>query len=254
MSEFPPPPPTNLTPPPGYVAYGGAGAAGGYFRRTAGLAKWLVALMAIGLAVQAALVLVQLTLQDSARDFIDDSLSSAQWDDKLVVFGVIGILAAIAGIAQIVILIIWVFRLAKNHQVLNRQPQSFSPGATIAVNILGGCTLGILNYFMYRELWKASDPETPPGDPSWKQRVVTPLITAYLVLSLAGIAAGLAGGIRQFGGVRTSNSAEDLAEDLADQLGVISLSGVLGVAAAVVMIMFVRQLSARHTKTTGEAA
>ncbi len=252
MTEFPPPPP-NLTPPPGYVAYGGSGAAGGYFRRTAGLAKWLVALMGIGLVVQIALVLVQLTLKNAAQDFVDDALTSSQFKDKIGTFVLIGLLASLAGIAQIVIMIIWVFRLAKNNQVLNRLPQSFSPGATIAVNILGGCTLGILNYFMWRELWKASDPETAAGDPSWKQRTVSPLITAYLVLSLGGIAAGLAGGVRQFGGFRTSGSATDLAKDLSDRLTVVSLSGVLSIAAAIVLIMFVRQLSARHVKVTGEA-
>ena len=252
MSELPPPPPLNLTPPPGYVAYGGTGTAGGHFRRTAGLARWLVVLLAIGFVVQVALILVQLTLKDAARDFIEKNVTAAQFDDKIAVFLLVGILASIAGIAQIVIMIIWTFRLAKNHQVLSRQPQSFAPGATIAVNILGGCTLGILNYFMWRELWKASDPETTPGDPSWKQRIVTPLLTVYLVLSLGGIAAGIAGGVRQFGGIRTSNKAPDLAKDIADQIAVLSLSGVLAAAAAIVFIMFVRQLSARHMKAIGE--
>jgi fluoride ion exporter CrcB/FEX len=225
MTDLPPPPPLNLTPPPGYVAYGGGGAAGGYFRRTKSLAKWLVALLAIGLVVQVALLFVQVTLKDSARDFIEDNLTAAQFDDKIAVFIGIGVLASIAGIAQIVIMIVWAFRLAKNHQVLNRQPQSFSPGATIAVNILGGCTLGILNYFMWREMWKASDPETAAGDPSWKQRLVTPLLTAYLVLSLGGIVASVASGVRQIGGVRTSTKASDVAKDLADQLAVVSLGG-----------------------------
>ncbi len=252
MSEFPPPPPFNLTPPPGYVAYGGAGSAGGHLRRTKGLAKWLVVLLTIGTIVQVALILVQLTLRNSARDFIQDNLTSAQFDDKLAIFLLVGILASVAGIAQIVIMIVWAFRLAKNHQVLNRQPQAFAPGATIAVNILGGCTLGILNYFMWRELWKASDPDIAPGDPSWKQAAVTPLITIYLALSLGGIAAGLAGGVRQFGGFRTSGTTTDLAKDLADQIAVLSLSGVLTAIAAVVFIMFVRQLSARHIKATGE--
>jgi hypothetical protein len=253
MSEFPPPPPTNLTPPPGYVAYGGVGAASGHFRQTKGLAKWLVVLLAIGVAVQIATLLVQLTLKDAADDFINENLSSTEFDDKLAVFFLIGLLALIASVAQIVILIIWTFRLAKNNEVLNRQPQTFSAGATIAVNLLGGCTLGILNYFMWRELWKASDPETAPGDPSWKQRAVTPLITIYLVLSLAGIAATFSAGIQQFGGFRTSNNRDDLAENFSDQLAVLSLAGIATAAAAIVYIMFIRQLSARHTKLTGEA-
>ena len=252
MSDFPPPPPSNLNPPPGYVAYGGPGAATGHFRRTKGLANWLVVLLSIGLVVQIALIVVQLTLKDAARDFIQDNLTSAQFDDKIAIFLLVGVLALVATIAQVVIIIVWAFRMAKNDQVLNRQPQSFSPGATVAVNILGSCTLGILNFFMWRELWKASDPESPAGDPSWKQRPVTPLLTVYLVVSLAAIVAGFAGGVGQFGGFRTSNDRSEVAKNLADQIAVISLSGVLSAAAAAAFIIFVRQLSARHVKVTGE--
>ncbi len=252
MSDLPPPPPANLNPPPGYVAYGGPGAAGGHFRRTKGLATWLVVLLSIGLVVQIALIIVQLTLKDAAKDFIEDNLTTSQFDDKIAFFLLIGFLALVATIAQIVIMIVWAFRMAKNDQVLNRQPQSFSPGATVAVNILGSCTLGILNFFMWRELWKASDPELPAGDPTWKQRPVTPLLTVYLVVSLAAVAASFAGGLRQFGGFRTSNSTDDLAKNLSDQIAVISLSGVLSAVAAAAFIMFVRQLSARHVKVTGE--
>ena len=103
---------------------------------------------------------------------------------------------------------------------------------------------------MWRELWKGSDPESTAGDPAWKQRPVTPLLTAYLVTSLAAIAAGFAGGVSQFSGFGKSRS--DLAENFADQIAVISLSGVLSAAAAAMFIMFVRQLSARHVKVTGE--
>ncbi|MBI4882766.1 MAG: DUF4328 domain-containing protein [Actinobacteria bacterium] len=225
---------------------------GGQFRRTKALATWLVVLLSISLLVQVALILVQLTLKDAAKDFIEDNLTAAQFDDKIAVFLLVALLASIASIAQIVLLVIWTFRLAKNNQVLGRQPQSFSPGATIAVNILGGCTLGILNYFMWREVWSASDPATAAGDPSWKQRAVTPLLTAYLALSLAGIAAGIAGGARQFGGFRTSNKPSDLAKDIADQIAVLSLSGILAAAASAAFLVFVRQLSARHVALTGE--
>ena len=255
MSDLPPPPPPNMGPPPGYVAYGGHGAVQGTFQRIGGLTKWLVGLLIAAFVVQVVSLLVQFTLRDSATDFINNSISSADFDDKLSLYLGVVLIAGIASIAQIVLLIIWTFRMAKNSQVLGRQPQSFGPGATIAVNILGGCTLGVLNYFMWRELWKASDPETAPGDPSWKSRAVTPLISIYLGLTLATIAAGISLGIAgAVGPVRTSGSTTDLAENISDRIGYIALSGILTLAAAGVFIVFVRQLAARHMEATRESA
>lgn len=253
MTDMPPPPP-NMGPPPGYVAYGGPGAVQGTFQRIGGLTKWLVGLLAISLVVQLASLLVQFTLRDSATELVNKTISSSNFDDKLGLYLLVAALAAIASVAQIVILIIWTFRLAKNGRVMGRQPQAFSPGATIAVNILGGCTLGILNFFMWRELWKAADPDTAMGDPSWKQRAVTPLLTVYLVLTLATIAATLSLGFSgAIGPVRTAGSAEDLAKNINDKLGFIALSGVLTLCAAAVFIMFVRQLAARHMQATHES-
>lgn len=255
MSDLPPPPPPNMGPPPGYVAYGGYGAVQGTFKKIEGITKWLVVILIGTLVVQLISLLVQFTLRDSAQDLINNSISTADFDDKLGLYLGIALLAGAVSIAQAVLLIIWTFRMAKNHLVLGRQPQAFSAGATIAVNILGGCTLGILNFFMWRELWKASDPETAPGDPSWKQRVVTPLIGIYLGLSLAGIAAAISLGISgSFGPVRTTGSSSDLAENINDKLGYVALSGILSLAAAAVFIMFVRQLAARHMQATRESA
>jgi hypothetical protein len=255
MSDMPPPPPPNMVPPPGYVQYGGYGAIQGQFRKIGGMTKWLVGLMAIAIAIQVISLLVQLTLRNSASDFLSDSITSSQFDDKLAVYLLVVLLAAAVSVGQIVLLVIWTFRLAKNHQLLGRQPQTFSPGATIAINILGGCTLGILNFFMWRELWKASDPETAPGDPTWKQRLVSPLIGVYLGMTLASVAAGLALGVSgAVGPVRTSDSSTDLAKNLSDKLGFVVLAGLLSLASAVVFIMIVRQLAARHMQATRESS
>ncbi|HQZ34326.1 MAG TPA: hypothetical protein PK020_07860 [Ilumatobacteraceae bacterium] len=252
MTDMPPPPP-NMGPPPGYVAYGGPGAVQGTFQRIGGLTKWLVGLLVVSLVVQLVSLLVQFTLRDSATKFINNP-SSLNFDDKLGLYLAVVAIAGIASVAQIVILIIWTFRLAKNGRVMGRQPQAFSPGATIAVNILGGCTLGILNFFMWRELWKAADPDTAMGDPSWKQRAVTPLLTVYLVLTLATIAASLSLGFAgAVGPVRTAGSSTDLAKNISDKLPFIALGGVLTLAAAAVFIVFVRQLAARHMQATHES-
>lgn len=251
--SMPPPPPPNMSPPPGYVAYGGPGAVYGQFSRIRALSKWLVVLLAIGLAAQAASLVVQFALRNSAKDYLND-IATSKFTDRLGLYVAVGALVALASVAQLVILIIWTYRMAKNLQVLGRMPQSFGPGATVAINILGGCTLGILNFFMWRELWRGSDPDTAAGDPSWKQRPVTSLIPLHLALGLAGTVAGIAGGIAAgFNGVRVSgNSDKDLAKQFSDRIASVTVSGLLSIAAAVVFIMIVRQLSARHMAATRE--
>ncbi len=243
-----------MGPPPGYVAYGSYGAAQGTFKKIGGITKWLVGLLCVTLVVQAISVLVQFTLRASATDLVNNNITTASFDDKLGLYLGVAALAGVVSIAQSVLLIVWTFRMAKNHLVLGRQPQSFSAGATIAVNILGGCTLGILNFFMWREMWKASDPDTAAGDPSWKQRLVTPLVGIYLGLSLASIAAAITLGISgSFSPVRTTGSSADLAKNINDKIGFIALSGLLTLAAAAVFIVFVRQLAARHMRATRES-
>ncbi|MEI7547085.1 MAG: DUF4328 domain-containing protein [Actinomycetota bacterium] len=256
MSDLPPPPPPNMAPPPGYVAFGtGFDAPQGNFRRISGLGKWLVGLLCVTLAAQAILVLVQFTLKNAAQDYLDGVITTSQFDNKLATYVGIGLLAGAAAVAQLVILIIWTWRMAKNSQLLGRQPQKFGPGATIAINILGGCTLGILPFFMWRELWRASDPEVATGDPRWQNGLVTALIPVHLALTLCGVVAGLISSGSAGAGVgwMQSGSRSEIAKRLNDKMTLIGVNGVLTVAAAVVFIMIVRQLTARHASAIREA-
>lgn len=238
-------------PPPGYVPYGAAGS--GSFQPIRSLTKWLVVLIGITVAVQVIALLVQLTLRNAASDFLDGQLTSSRFDDKLGVYLGVALLSSAVAIGQMVVLLIWTFRMAKNLQVLGRMPQAFKPGLTILVNLIGGCTLGILNFFMWRELWIGSDPETPPNDPQWKRRPVGGIVVAHLVLTLLSVVVGLGVGVGSaFGGFGRSNS-ETVAKNLVDKLGVVVASGGLQIAVAVVFIVLVRQLSARHMASTREA-
>jgi hypothetical protein len=248
----PPPPPSNMAPPPGYVAYGGYGAVGGNFQKIGGLTKWLVGLMAATMVAQLISLLVQLSLRSSANDYLNDSISNSDFTDDVATYGLVVLLLSAVAIAQLVVLIIWTFRMAKNHVLLGRTPQSFSAGWTIAINILGGCTLGIVNFLMWREMWKASDPEAAPGDPTWKQRAVSPLIAIQLAITLSGVVAGVALGLTGVGGFGGRSNNTDLAENLDGKLGIVVLAGLLSVAGAAVFLMLVRQLAARHMNATRE--
>lgn len=248
MSELPPPPP----PPPSYSSFQQPYAPTAVCARIGTLTRWLVLLLAITMAGQAISTLMQLMLRDAARDFLDDP-THFDFATKAAPYLAISGLVAVAAIAQLVILVIWTFRIARNASVLGRVDQKFRPGATIAVNLLGSCTLGILPFFMWRELWRASDPDAYPGDPSWRTRAVSPLPAVQLGLGLAAMAvsAGL-GAARMFQNFGSSTSDTDFAKQLQDQLASIIISGLFTVAAGAVFLLFVRQLAERHMRATGE--
>jgi hypothetical protein len=247
-----PPPPPPMSPPPGYVAYGGPGAASGTFKRIRGLTKALVILNVIGIVASALSLLVQLGLRNNARDYRRGTITSTQFNDKLAAYLAVSLLFGAVAVAGLVVQIIWVYRMASNLRVLRRTGQRFAPGATIAINILGGCTLGILPYFMWRELWRGSDPSVPPGDPTWKQRAVAPIVHIWLAMTLLTVATsiGLAGARVTVGYIRGSNAS--LAKQLDTQFGLVATAAVLSIATAVIFVGMVRQLGARHIQATHE--
>ena len=165
-----------MSPPPGYVAYGDPGAYGGTFRPIRGLTKALVILTIVAIAASALGLIAQLALRNKALDFREGPITPSEFHDKLGPYIAASAIAGLVGLAALIVQIVWTFRIAKNMEVLGRQGRTFSPGATIAINILGSCTLGILPYFMWRELWKGSDSESLSGDLNWKQRPVGPIV------------------------------------------------------------------------------
>jgi hypothetical protein len=254
MSALPPPPPPgNLTPPPGYVAYGQTTYGQGPLQRIAPLTKWLNGLLITGLVVQVAALVAQFVIRSSAVDLVNNRITTSDFNSKFAIVAGATVLAGLVGIAELVVRCIWTFRMSKNLQVLGRSPLAFRPGITVLTNILGGCTLGIANFFMWREMWIGSDPSTAPGDPEWKRKPVAPIIIGYLVLTLSSVIVGLSLGVASgFTTIRTGSST-DAAKNLAGKLGVVAVTGVLQIVASVVFIMIVRQLSARHMQATRES-
>jgi hypothetical protein len=242
-----------MSPPPGYVAYGGPGAYGGTFQRIGGLTKALVILSIVTIVLSALSLITQLTLRSNALDFRDGSTTISEFADKLGPYLFVSALAGFVGLATLVVQIIWTFRMVKNLEVLGRVNRTFSPGATIAINILGGCTLGILPYFMWRELWKGSDPESPAGDPGWKQRPVGQVVHTWLIVTLLTVVVGAGLGIGNAVARISRNSDETIAKQLDSRFTLVVGAGALSIASAVIFLMLIRQLSSRHMRSTREA-
>lgn len=243
-----------MPPPPGYAAYGTPGA--GTVKRIGGVAKALVVLEVVGIT----LTLVSLGLQSSlggpAQDYLDGVMSKVAFEDEARAYSTVAGLSSLVTLAALVLGIIWSFRIAKNLQQLGRVI-TWKPGLTIVVWILGFCTLGIINFFMLREHWKASDPDVQPGDPSWQQREASPLISALLALTVVSagiqIVMGAATGRRAISGLSSTDSVRSLAETVANDLPLALAGGLVGAAGTVVLVLIIRQLTQRHIRTTHEA-
>jgi hypothetical protein len=242
-----------MSPPPGYVAYDTPVAYGGTFRPIGGLTKALVILTIVTIVATALALVAQITLRDRALDFRDGTLTISEFADKLGPYIAASAIAGLVGLATLIVQIIWTFRMAKNLEVLGRQGRKFAPGATIAINILGGCTLGILPYFMWRELWKGSDSESPPGDPNWKQRPVGTIVNIWLVSNLLTVFAAGALGVGNAITRVNSNSDATIAKQLDDRLGVVIAAGALSIITSLIFLTLIRQLAARHMQATREA-
>ncbi len=205
-------------------------------------------LTAVSIVISAGSLLVQFSLRNNAIDF-RNGIGALNFGSLIAV----GLLGGAAGIALIVVQIIWTFRMSKNLAVLAHPGQSFSPGATIAINILGSCTLGILPYFMWRELWKGSDPAAQRGDVSWKHGPVDAILHIWIALTLVTVAVSLTLGIGNVLFQFRTRSNDVLARQLADRFGFVVAIGLLSIASTAVFLVFVRKLSARHMQATGEA-
>jgi hypothetical protein len=234
-------------PPPGYTAYGvGNQGAFGPSKPVGGLAKWIVMLQAIFVAISVISVVILLGLRSQAREFIDGTASLNDFEDAIGPFIAIGLVLLAAGIAYIVLLIIWSYRISSNLRNGGRAT-SIAPGATIALNLIGLCIPPLTAIPLF-EQWKASDPAYPRTDQGWKRSKLTPMIPAYLGLLILSIVLSFASGRFNFGG-----SAKDVAEQIDDALAISAIGTVASIAASILLIFIVRQLTARHKQFTGEA-
>ena len=64
---------------------------------------------------------------------------------------------------------------------------------------------------------------------------------------------GVVSGARSISGVDVGNRTDDLADSSTDRGGLAITIGLVGIASAVLLVMIIRQLTARHLTATREA-
>ena len=246
----PPPPPSGLTPPPGYVAYQGQPTPAAPTRRIGGLAIPIVvstSIVAIGTVIA---TFLSAGIASDAADFLAGVTDQDDFEDALVPLNSIQLLVSVATLATGVLTIVWMFRIANNVRAFGRAT-TWSPLFAIFGWFLPPLILYIIPFLVLRELWKASEPTAVDGTDGWKRSPDNPLLWAWFVLFglLPAVLFAVQVGSFATGGVPTGD-IESVAESL-DEFGAVGwLTAALNVAAAVVWVRIVRQLTQRHKQLT----
>jgi hypothetical protein len=152
--------------------------------------------------------------------------------------GLVGIATLVVMIATAVAFLLWFYRVHRNLRGLGAAGLEYSSGWAV-----GGFFVPILNLFrpyqIAREVWKGSDPNADPADPTaWRLAPVSPLLLgwwlAWLGTNIAGNAA-----------FRVSLRAETFTQQAYAELAAM-ISSALSVIAALLAILMVQAIEARQ--------
>ena len=200
------------------------------------LSTAIVALTCTVAVLSAVSIWASRAARDDARALLDGTISTEDF------------IEGAATVATAVVSMVWMFRIARNHRTLHRDG-TWGPGWAIGGWFLPPL-LFVIPTLMFRELWKASDPDVAIGD-DWRRAPTSALVPLWFVLySLVPI--GLLFG-QNAGGLSLGASETDMAQQLLDDQRLTILSAVVSVAGAVVYILLVRGLTNRHRQLTGES-
>lgn len=234
-----------MAPPTGSAAPVGTG---GALHRVGKLSTAIVILTAVAGALAALSVWASEAARDDARDLLDGAISSEEFVEGAAPYLLMSTVQSVATVATAVVTMIWMFRVTRNHRALHR-------GGTWGAGwAIGGWFLPpllfVIPMLMFRELWKASDPDVPIGG-DWRHGRTSPLVPLWFVLySLVPL--GLLVG-ESTGGVSFNTSETAMAQQVLDGRGTAIAGAAVTLAGAIVYILLVRGLTGRHRRLTGES-
>ncbi len=247
----PPPPPPGLQAPAGYVAYHSGPTVA--TKRIGGLAKAIVILTAIAAVVTVITTFVSLAIAGDAEDYLAGDLTDDEFRSAIAPLNATQSLSGLATLATGVLTIIWMFRIASNIRAYGRRT-TWHPLFSIFGWLLPPMFLYIIPFLVLREQWKGSDPDGLDGSDDWKSNADNRVLWGWF--ALYGIFPAILFTV-QIGTLLDAGLAGGDLDSLADSIdsaGLLTVvSGALVVGAAATWIVFVRQLTARHTTMTNEA-
>ncbi len=227
------------------------GAPPSMMRSIGGLASSLTVILWITVAVSAFGVFAFLNRAAVASDILDFDFSDGGFgrvidleqrsDDADTYAGVARIGMLVCSIAILVLLIIWMWRVAKNAELSGRDRPRFSPGWTI-----GGWFIPFANFvipvLVMQDLWRASDPTVLRGDSDWRRTKGSALVGIWWAAHLVAVF--------RFASASESDSRSDL-ENLRRADNLAAFGSVAAIAAAVLLVLVVRGITRRQEALLG---
>jgi zinc transporter ZupT len=215
-------------------------------KRVGSVARAAMILVAVSSVTAVVSWLVGLAVVGDAEEFLDGEMSTNDFAISIAPWGLVALIQGVATLAGAVLVMVWMQRVAKNHQLLHRTG-TWGPGWAIGGWFLPPL-LYVIPFLMFRELWKASDPDVPLGG-DWKSGPVSWLVAAWFVVyGPLSIVAQFAGGTS----LNVGGSERDIAEQIVDGQTTAAVSGLVALASGVLFILMARGLTARHQRLIGE--
>jgi len=251
----PPPPPPPPGPPPAFGPPTGppAESSGPQVRKVSGLGSALVILTSI-VGVSALLSgITQAGARSDARNFLDGVISEEEFLEAYSSASGAGALASAGQIAIAILTFTMMFKMARNLRDAGRDTR-WGPPWAIAGWVLPPGVLYLIPWLMFRELWKASDPNVADGS-DWRSTadpVPVSFTLWWVFFGLAPIPFATLLGVSVVDAGLMANDTRALATILAEQYWVTFASSVATAIAAVAYVIMIRSLTSRHRHFTGE--
>jgi hypothetical protein len=205
---------------------------------------WIsVALGALGVAAFANRVAVVGDILDfEGRSFGALADLQGRADDADTFVGV-SVLLTLASLATVfVLLVIWMWRIAKNNELLGRVDPRFRPGWTIGGWFVPLASL-VIPVMVMQDLWRGTDPASRPGDPTWRSARRSAVVgwwwVAYLVSFL------------RFAGSGSEAVTRSELETLRTTDTVAVVGSIASIVAAILLVKVVRSISRRQDALFG---
>jgi len=196
---------------------------------------------------------VSANIASKAQDFLDGRITEDEFLDANAIAPLAQILSAAPLIAAGVFAVMWMYKIANNVRAVGRKT-TFAPVFAIVGWFLPPF-LFVLPLLVLRELWKASDPETPPGSEGWRASGENPVLYLWWILYglIPAILTAVSIGSVLDAALNLDTDAQSIAEVTAANDGTaLILGGAVSVVSAVVWVFVIKQLTARHVALTGE--
>jgi hypothetical protein len=239
--EPPPPPPPDLAPPPGYAGYSGRP---NRIRTIVTFRNIIIGVLVL-IALSGIYQLIQIPgLVDKSKDFLAGRIDADAYRDELA--SGVGAVLLLPLIVCIVLSILWLYHLMRANQERGRRG-TWGPGWAIGGWFLPPGFLYVIPMLVLRETWKATDPDVPLGDDSWRQSGVHPMLWVWWVLyGIAPLVFAVVGLRQQLGNIGADD--EDIAKSFVDNSAALYVQGIVSLLAVGAWAALVYLWTARHQR------